>query len=270
MSEILHDFSSSTIGLTIDANKIAHEAFISTYPGGAFHQEAGLCWYETGVPLYIFNGVGQSLLEPALLPAAIARIQAHFQQRSLPFHWTIGPSSQPTDVGSILEAHGLEYEEDEPGMAVDLDALNTDLPQSSALTILPVTNQELLRQWTCVWGVGYEEIANQCFNAYSALDLGPQSPFQLYLGFLDNIPVATSALFYAAGVAAIERVVTLPHTRGQGVGTTMAVAAAQQARRRGYRVGVLTASPMGITIYRRLGFRGCCTFSYYHSKGARG
>jgi GNAT superfamily N-acetyltransferase len=270
MSEILRAFSLSTIGLSIDANKIAHEAFISTYPGGAFHQDAGICWYETGVPLYIFNGVGQSLVEPARLPTAIARIQAHFRQRSLPFHWTIGPSSQPTNIGSILEAHGLEYEEDEPGMAVDLDALNTDLPLSSALTILPVINQELLRQWTRVWGVGYEEIADQCFNAFSALDLGPESPFQLYLGLLDTIPVATTTLFYAAGVAAIGRVVTLPHVRGQGVGTTMTLAAAQQARRQGYRVGVLTASPMGFTIYRRLGFRECCTFSYYHSKGARG
>ena len=41
MSEILRDFSLSTIGLAIDANKIAHKSFISTYPGGTYASASG-------------------------------------------------------------------------------------------------------------------------------------------------------------------------------------------------------------------------------------
>ncbi len=269
MNEIIQTLSLDTIGLAIDANKIAHGSFLSTYPHGVFHEDPGISWFETGIPIDPFNGVVQTRLELQDLPAAIERVNMHFQQRALPFYWTVGPSSHPTDSRSILEAYGLVYDEDEPGMAVDLHTLNTSLPQASELTILPVTNNELLWQWTRVWGTGYEEVARQCFTLYSELDLGPESPFRLYLAFQNGEPVATAALFLAAGVAAIERVVTVSHARRQGIGAALVLKVAQEALRQGYRIGVLTASPMGINIYRRFGVRECCIFHYYLSKGAR-
>jgi predicted acetyltransferase len=39
--------------------------------------------------------------------------------------------------------------------------------------------------------------------------------------------------------------------------------AACEARVKGYRVAVLTASPFGFNIYRRLGFHEYCTVSTY-------
>jgi ribosomal protein S18 acetylase RimI-like enzyme len=75
--------------------------------------------------------------------------------------------------------------------------------------------------------------------------------------------VATVKLFFAAGVAYIGRVVTVPACRRQGIGTAMTLHALQIAQQAGYRIAVLTASPMGISIYRRLGFQECCMISTY-------
>jgi GNAT superfamily N-acetyltransferase len=243
---------------------MAFAALLSTLPGAVLHEEPGLYWFETGVPLDLFNGVLQTRLEAAALPAAIDRVQAYFQQRRLPFHWRLGPSSQPADFGPLLEARGISHVEDEPGMAVDLFALNEALPVTSSVTIHPVTSDEQVSQWARVWGCGApEEVIEQMGTVYTALRPSPQRSFQLYLGTLAGEPVATAALFLGAGVAEIGQVVTLPQARRQGIGAAMTLMAAQAARSQGYRIAVLTASPMGINIYRRLGFSECCTVSTY-------
>ena len=47
---------------------------------------------------------------------------------------------------------------------------------------------------------------------------------------------------------------TLPHARGQGLGTSVTQAAMRAARQDGVRVAVLQASEMGRPVYERLGF----------------
>ena len=264
MDTILQEFSPASLSLALDANKMAFAALLSGLPGAALHEEPGLYWFETGAPLDLFNGVLQTRLEAAALPAAIDRVQAYFQQRQLPFHWRVGPSSHPADFGPLLEARGIAHVEDEPGMAVDLLALDETLPTSSSLTIHPATSDEQVRQWARVWGCGApEEVIQQVETVYIGLRPSPQRSFQLYLGVLDGEPVATGALFLGAGVAEIGQVVTLPQVRRQGIGAAMTLMTARAARSQGYRIGVLTASPMGINIYRRLGFKEICTVSTY-------
>src|SRR5947209_3322861 len=88
MDSILQDFSPSSLPLAIDANKIAYGALLSTLPQAEFHDDrGGLCWFETGVALDLFNGVLQTRLKEGDLPAAIERVRAHFQRRHLPFQW---------------------------------------------------------------------------------------------------------------------------------------------------------------------------------------
>jgi GNAT superfamily N-acetyltransferase len=261
MADILQHLEPSSIALTLDANKIAYGAYLSTFPGAIFHDEPGIRWFETGVPLDLFNGVLQIRLDAATIPAAIERVLAHFQQRGLPFQWHLGPSSQPQDAGDLLQARGIAHVEDEPGMALALDALNEGLPVSPDVTIHPVTTDDELRQWSEVWGCGAPEVVTRQWEAfYSALRFGPQEQMRFYLGLVNGEPVATSALFLGAGVASVEHVVTLPQARRQGIGAAMTLHAAREARKAGYRVAMLFASPMGRPIYQRLGFREYGTF----------
>lgn len=266
MSEnnILQDLSFERVALALDANNTAYHTLFTTLPQVKFHNAEGLVWFETGIDSGTFNGVLQTRKQPEELPATIERILAHFQRRNLPFHWHIGSSSHPADFGSLLESHGIGHDEDLPGMAVDLLTLNEDIPVVTNLVIHPVTTDELLHQWTDTWGcrAPTEEI-QRWFTVYSGIPFGPERSLRLYLGTIDEKPIATTALLLAAGVASINWVVTIPQVRRQGIGAAMTLMAAREARSAGYRIGVLVASPMGINIYRRLGFKECCIVSTY-------
>jgi GNAT superfamily N-acetyltransferase len=84
-----------------------------------------------------------------------------------------------------------------------------------------------------------------------------------YLGFLAGRRVATSALVPAGGLAGVYAVSTLPEARGRGIGAAMTAFPLLEARARGYRVGALQATAMGLSVYRRLGFREVCEYRCY-------
>ncbi|QBD76893.1 N-acetyltransferase [Ktedonosporobacter rubrisoli] len=260
MSQTLQNIDPASIATTIDASLIAYKSWLCTSAGGQLHQEPGLLWAESS----LVNSVLSTNLPQEELSTAIKRIRDHFALRKQNFQWHVGPASQPTNYRDALLAHGLRHDEDEPGMALDLQTLREDIPLASNLTIRPVTNHELLEQWLRVWLFPVpEESVRQIIAAHASLQIDSASPLQFYLGLLDGKPVATVCLFYDGRVAGIHYVVTLQEVRRQGIGGAMTLMAARQAQTNGYRVAVLTASPFGINIYRRLGFREYCTCSTY-------
>jgi GNAT superfamily N-acetyltransferase len=264
MKYILQDLTSVNVSELIDASQIAYATFRCTFPGAVLHDDPGLLWFETGVPLKIFNGILRTQLDVAALPLAIDNMVAHFQQRQLPFEWNVGPTSQRYGLDDLLRAHTMLQAEDESGMAIDLHTLNEDSLPVPNLVIQEVTTDEQLRQWSRIWGSGAPaEVGELWYTLYKGLDLTSSSPVHLYLGLLDGEPVATAALFCALGVAAVHHIVTTHKVRRMGIGAAITTHAAQEARRHGYRIAILTASSLGITIYRRLGFRAYSLFTTY-------
>ncbi len=265
MNTVLQDLSPSKVVLAYDANHIAERTLFSRLPQAELHDDPGILWYATGSDADSFNGVLQTQLEPDNLSIAIDRVCGYFQQRHLPFLWFVGPSSCPSNLGQILEDHGLIHAETEPIMAVDLLRMNADIPVSSRLAIHLVSTHEQLLQWlrVCLSECS-EEIIQQCFALYSGLHLDLQSLMRLYLGTIDGEPVATSLLFLGVEAASLGRIFTLPQHRGQGIGATMTLAALHEAHACGYRIGLLAASPMGLSLYRRIGFQEYGLFSVYY------
>ena len=93
--------------------------------------------------------------------------------------------------------------------------------------------------------------------------LGSGGRWRHYLGRLGGEPVATSALFFAAGVAGVYCVSTIESARRRGIGAAVTLAALREARDLGHGLAVLTSSEMGYSVYRKLGFVEYCRIGLY-------
>jgi GNAT superfamily N-acetyltransferase len=265
MSEILEDLSAPALVAAIKANLFAWYRYLGRSPKAEFRDSPALTWLLTGFPDSFVNGVLRTHLEPDKVDATIEDTLAHFRSRGVTtFSWWTEPGTQPTDLGEHLLAHGLAHTNGGPGMAVDLLALNEDLPIPSNLSIQHVDDTETLAKWAYASIIGFEHPGTEA-NAWFDLlaDLGFDLPLRNYIGILNGEPVGTSELFLAAGVAGIYVVTTVPDARRQGIGAALTLAALREARAMGYRIGILHSSPRGLGVYRRLGFQEYCKMSHY-------
>lgn len=162
--------------------------------------------------------------------------------------------------------YGFSLDDDDPGMAVELGRLNDALPKIDDFSIRLAQGDTDIKQWSITMQTGFEIpspndlIVKAWWNVLHETD----SKIMLaYTGFLDDKPVATSLLFLGAGVAGIYAVATIPEARRKGIGAWMTLHPLLQARSSGYKIGVLFASPMGLGVYRSLGFQEYCKIASY-------
>jgi ribosomal protein S18 acetylase RimI-like enzyme len=265
MSEILHDLSAPASVAAIRANLFAWYRYLGRSRGAEFHDSPELTWLITGIPISFVNGVFRTRLQSQHVDAAVKATLAHVRSREVSvFSWWTEPGTQPADLGSRLERHGLRNLGGGPGMAADLLALNEERTAPPELTLERVRDRRALEHWARASIVGFglpETFVPRWFELFS--DLGFELPLRSYVGMLEGEPVATSQLFLGAGVAGIYVVATLPEARRQGIGAALTLAALLDARAMGCRTGILHSSSMGEGVYRRLGFQEYCRVSYH-------
>jgi hypothetical protein len=128
MSEVLNDFSARALATAIEANLFEYFQYLGCSASVELYDSPSVRWFVTGIPHPFMNGVFRTQLTSGDVDEAIEQALTHFKLRKMPFMWWAGSAAQPTDLGKHLEAHGLDYTEDFPGMAADLLALNEGLP----------------------------------------------------------------------------------------------------------------------------------------------
>jgi hypothetical protein len=79
--------------------------------------------------------------------------QRYHSQGCLPMWWIMGPSTQPTDLGNRLEAHGFQCFAHPPGMAAQLDDLTRQTLLPGHFAVERVSNSSQLKQWTEIVGI---------------------------------------------------------------------------------------------------------------------
>lgn len=255
----------------IEANVVETASLFGRVPGTELHEDPDLRFYVTaGVPSPLFNHVYQTRLPREDVDARIGEVRRHYAARELPFMWSVGPFTSPPDLGPRLEAHGLARIERLPGMATDLQTLKEDVPLPAGLTVERVRNAEVSKEYAGVMKVGFEMpefTVGALLDILTVLGFAEENPFVHYVGRLGGEVLATASLSLAAGVAGVFNVVTLPRARRRGLGTALTLAALRDARERGYRIGILQSSAMGLGVYRRLGFERYSTYSVYAGTG---
>jgi GNAT superfamily N-acetyltransferase len=153
-------------------------------------------------------------------------------------------------------ARGAELLESIPYMAVDLDDMQRDFPMPSSFRWKAVRTHAALAAWTSIYchARGYSESSYKLFNIFADLDLTEESPYQLILGYLGEMPVSTYSVFMDGETAGFYSLTTLPEARGHGIGTAISIAAADLAAERGCQIATLLSEPPSRNICKHLGF----------------
>lgn len=267
MQPIVEHTSSGELLTALTANMVAFWSPYGRAEGSTLDAAPDLVWFYTGIPIPLLNGVLMARLGgPGAVRAAVDSLQEQIDRRGVPALWWLGPDSTPQNVGSLLEEHGLQPVGQVPGMAIDLDALDGASQPVPGLTVERVSGREKQALWarTAALGTGFSGPAVEGMARVEAGLSDPQYEAQRrYIGYLDGVAVATSALVLDSGVAGIYAVATLPQARRKGIGTLMTLLPLLDARPMGYRVGVLQASSMGQPIYEKMGFADVCTYRHY-------
>jgi GNAT superfamily N-acetyltransferase len=209
-------------------------------------------------------------LHPEDLDEQIEKVISYYKARSVQPMWLVSPDTTPPDLGKHLETHGLQSHQGNPGMASEIHELKGYNSKPEGLEIRLVEDEETMRVFWDVWAEGYNqpsEIGDAWHECVLHLGLPRDGPDRYYLGYWEGAPVATGYTVVGGGVVGLFGVVSLEEARGRGIGTAMTMEPLLEAQEMGYKVAVLWATRMGLSLYRRLGFKEIFTPDFYMGPG---
>jgi len=265
VTAVLSSPSRAEIAWAIEMNPIDFwRAALPHIPGARVYDGADMLRFVTGIDFFPFNQILFLNMEGPNLEARLDETIASMRATGLPFICSIGPSTRPDGLATLLESRSLSRTNSMPGMAIALDALPPD-HTPPGFAIERVRSIDDLYRWNSAYcaGFGMNDVAYKAFLAlYSSVGFN-HDKFRHYLGLLNGEPVASSLLFLGAGVAGVNAVGVAPAARRQGIGSAMTLGPLREAAATGYRVGTLYASALGAPVYRRLGFQDYFTVEQY-------
>lgn len=265
MSDILIDLSSEALANAIEANLYATVPFSHHWPQAEVYAGPEISWCMTDITFPMCNVVFRANLKPEQVNSTIENLISRGRARKVNVQWIIGGDTKPANLSEYLIAHGFTTHGDGAGMAIDLLAMNEDVPEPAGLKIIEVKDRKTLKTWCHITSIGFSipEVAEPGLVDWFKTDIQLKQPLKFYLGLLQGKPVATSMYFLAEGVAGIYFVATVPEARNRGIGFAITRRPLQEAGKKGYRVGILQASKMGEPVYRRMGFKEYCKIGSY-------
>ena len=152
-----------------------------------------------------------------------------------------------------LTTHGWLIDEEEPSMLLQ------PIPQIPAtpagLDIRQVSTEAELDDFFRITNTGRRWIPS--------LEAACDPAVALFVGYVDNAPVATSRINILGEVGDINGVETLLAYRRRGIGTALTWAAVAAGKARGCTAITLSASPMGYPVYLKMGFEPVCVYRTY-------
>ena len=267
MDAILQDFSPTRLAVANEDNLASWIPVFSRLEGSQINHLPGIKRSISNIPLSLLNSIMDARLTPEQAESTIEYVVADSRSRNVPILWWVGPSTRPSDLAQRLVNHGFSIDEDGPGMAVDLDKLNEHLPVPDGCSIIPAQDDASWWAWSKTMAQGFEAPAERfefaVNNWHHLISQVDPDITQVYTAWLNGKPVATSLLQLGGGVAGIYAVATIPEARRKGIGAQVTLYPLLQARAKGYKIGILQSSEMGLNVYRSLGFRQCCRITSY-------
>ncbi len=259
MLESIEGLPPETVDRMITENLFEQIRYYRKSPDSILFDDESILKFKTAIPLPFFNCVLHYNLDKSSLVSQIRKFREYGCKKKTSLLWLKGPFSVPEDIENVLSIEGFVYDDHMWGMAVDIDRLrSSSRKEIPGFRIETVKDPGQLSHWVyaCLKGFNENGTSFQKIHDFEeSLGLGMDLPWIRFIGMIDELPVASSAVFMGSKAAGLDNVATVPQWRKRGIGALMVRYALMFSRSRGYRVGVLQASDMGLSLYRLLGFR---------------
>jgi ribosomal protein S18 acetylase RimI-like enzyme len=212
---------------------------------------------DSGLPSKALNTIGRSTLHPRFALDRIELAVKRFRAKSAPFSWILGPQSGHGAMEGTLKDLGLACPEEEWIMAMPLDTGSVPSNLPAGLSIKQVAGAEQIEQFANVLANSTtppDENLKTFFADTKEAVLKP-SPLKLFVGYVNNEPVAVLETFNAHGIMNFYSMATLTSTRGKGYAGALLLNALRDAKKAGLRLAGLQTPEAGRALYERIGFK---------------
>jgi ribosomal protein S18 acetylase RimI-like enzyme len=237
---------------TLPAFDAAWAAMVQACRDGRYDESAGVVRYRMMAPVPAFNGVWCRDADPGAREVLTAVDE--FVGGELPWNVQLRPG-YPTELDDAFAARGLVVAEDIPFMVLpDISPDISAVAPPAALTFRQaVTFNDADAALALVeQGFGMSpELTRQMMPLRMLFMDGATT----WIATEDRVDVATALAVVVDDVCGIFNVATPAEHRGRGHGGAVTAQALNAAAAMGARSAYLQSSPMGFSVYERLGFQ---------------
>lgn len=209
------------------------------------------------VPIYGGPGfVIHTTLDEESADAEIAAQLTFFRDRGIPFEWKTYDYDQPPDLRQRLARHGLQANDREAVMVLDLNehpGLLTKPIEHDVRRVVDAAGVErMIGVEEAVWKQDRSQLGERLVRD---LEEAPDE-IRAFLAYVAGEPAATAWIYFHADsqFASLWGGSTLAHFRKQGLYSALLTVRAREANARGARFLTVDASPMSEPILARRGF----------------
>lgn len=204
-----------------------------------------------------FGFIVYSRLAETDADAVIVEQIDYFRRLNCPFEWKVYSHDTPPDLPERLQRHGLQMDERESVMVLDLADGAAHMGEfKNSHNIRKITTPDdidlVIAVENDVWQREHETLGERL-----RLDL-LETPDELsiYIAYLDDEPAATAWIYFHPGTAfaSLWGGSTLERYRGRGLYSALLQARAAEAIARGFRFLTVDAGDMSRPILERNGF----------------
>jgi GNAT superfamily N-acetyltransferase len=203
-----------------------------------------------------WSGVLWSRLDESTADAAVTKLVARLLEFDGHAEWKLYGYDRPDDLAERLVAAGLEPQDEEAVVVVELSELELDAPLPAGVVVRAARDEEAIAVWIEVneraFGESYGDVGRVLQRA-----LEQERPRDLgVIAYADGEPVSTGRIEFneRSEFASLWGGATLPEWRGRGIYRATVLERARLAQERGYRFLQVDALPTSRPILERLGF----------------
>jgi GNAT superfamily N-acetyltransferase len=217
------------------------------------------------------NSICRNVSTDAEVDERIRETLRFYQSRNLRCSWVVGPNTRPSNLGERLVAAGFRFHSIGCGMTADLHELPfPSLPETAPQVVVESLDDHNLDEWievqTVVWGLS-PELTFRMWEERRRRARFSVEGIQEYVIRVDGVAAAVGAIHLFDEFAHLSTGAVLPAFRNRGIFHQMVRESLCLVRDLGHSlVTVHAIQSTSAPIFRKMGFRSDCEFTYYTAR----